>query len=145
MDNLVLNKIGRCNFLTSQLFIKRLKEVGIALTIQEYAFLLRLNSLEEDQITQQKMATKLGKDKAVIMRLIIQLEKKRYVARLQDDSDKRKNNVVITKQGMFALDATLKIEKEISNKIETIFSELEYESLLQSLDKISMYLIKSEK
>ena len=54
---------------------------------------------EEQGITQQVLAERIAKGKAALSNLIANLEKKKYVYRLEDASDRRNKRVYLSEEG----------------------------------------------
>ena len=54
---------------------------------------------EEEGITQQVLAERIAKGKAALSNLIANLEKKNYVYRLEDASDRRNKRVYLSEEG----------------------------------------------
>jgi len=74
-----------------RVFKKRIQEQAkIKLTIDEYGLLLAINN-KGDNVIQKNMAEALGKDQAVIMKLVDSLEKKKLTKRMVGLNDRRKN------------------------------------------------------
>jgi DNA-binding MarR family transcriptional regulator len=71
---------------------------GIALTPEQWMVLQFLS--HKDGISQQELAKITYKDKPGITRMLDNLEKYAFIARLADKSDKRSNLIYITKAGI---------------------------------------------
>ena len=54
---------------------------------------------EEQGISQQVLAERIAKGKAALSNLIMNLEKKNYVCRQEDESDRRNKRVFLTEEG----------------------------------------------
>jgi MarR family transcriptional regulator, transcriptional regulator for hemolysin len=95
------------------------------LTIEEFVLLNTIHKNEVDVI-QKDMAYILGKDKSSILRLIDSLEEKDLVRRVADTNDRRKNYLMVTKNG----------EKELKEYLEIGFKLME--ELKQGLTESEM-------
>lgn len=90
------------------------EEANIPISTEQY-IVLRIVSTS-DQLIQQDIAEILRKDKSAVLRQINQLQEQKLLARIADPEDKRRNIVVITKQGM----EMLELAGKIHNKAQTI-------------------------
>lgn len=100
-----------------RVFKKRIQEqVKIKLTIDEYGLLLAINN-KGDNVIQKNMAEALGKDQAVIMKLVDSLEKKKLMKRMVGLHDRRKNFLVITKKGEEVIERYMKIELTLIDEL----------------------------
>ncbi|MGV8093781.1 MAG: MarR family winged helix-turn-helix transcriptional regulator [Mangrovibacterium sp.] len=100
-----------------RVYKKRVQEqVKIKLTFDEYGLLLAINN-KGDNVIQKNMAETLGKDQALIMKLVDSLEKKKLAKRMVGLNDRRKNFLVITKKGEEVLEQYLKIELSIIDEL----------------------------
>jgi DNA-binding MarR family transcriptional regulator len=77
--------------------LKRLKEEGYDITIDQWVILLRIH--EEDQQTQVELATAVNKDTASVTRILDLLHGKKLVRRIPNQNDKRKSSLVLTSKG----------------------------------------------
>ena len=77
--------------------LKRLKEEGYDITIDQWVILLRIH--EEDQQTQVELATAVNKDTASVTRILDLLPGKKLVRRIPNQNDKRKSSLVLTSKG----------------------------------------------
>jgi MarR family transcriptional regulator for hemolysin len=100
-----------------RVYKKRVQEqVKIKLTFDEYGLLLAINN-KGDNVIQKNMAETLGKDQALIMKLVDSLEKKKLAKRMVGLNDRRKNFLAITKKGEEVLEQYLKIELSIIDEL----------------------------
>lgn len=77
---------------------RNFREAGLDISLEQWTVLVRL--WEKDGQNQQDLADKCYKDKTSITRLIDGLEKRGYVKRVPDKSDKRYNLIYLTKTGI---------------------------------------------
>ncbi len=118
--NMVNNKpltymMGNTMTLIKSKIISRFKTEEIQLTLDHYV-MLQLIEKKED-ITQQDLANHFHRDKSIILRQMNYLINNRYVARIQDENDKRKKNLILTKVGFDELEKARKAANDISNEL----------------------------
>jgi DNA-binding MarR family transcriptional regulator len=101
-----------CKMLSDE-FTRHLKENQLDISTVEFVILFNLSQMADDEVNQQDFANILGKDKSVIFRQIDALEQKKYVARIADAKDRRKNLLALTKTGSIVLSQALKIEADM--------------------------------
>ncbi len=102
---------------------------GIDVTIEQWFILSKL--FKEDGISQIELADKIFRDKANITRMIDGLEKRNWVIRKDDDSDRRKFRIFLTKEG-----------KQITSRLIKIASE-ERKNIYKGLDAKDLVQLKS--
>jgi len=95
-DSLVmlLDRSTRCMGINLQ---RIFKNKGFDITVEQWMILLLLWS--RNGRTQQEIADRIGKDKGTISPQIDGLEKRRLIVRVQDDQDKRRNWIRLTRKG----------------------------------------------
>jgi DNA-binding MarR family transcriptional regulator len=103
-------------FLTDEME-HRLSAAKLDVTIVEFVLLYRLSTIDEDDVSQQNFANLEGKHKSVILRQIEGLEGKKLLARIPDQKDRRKNNIVLTQKGSELLDKLLALEKKMMQEL----------------------------
>ncbi len=74
-----------------------LDKAGIPMTLSQFTMLDFL--LTNSEAVQTDVANHLHKDKSVILRQLDQLEKSGWVERQLDPNDRRRKNLVVTKEG----------------------------------------------
>lgn len=89
---------------------------------------------EKDGISPNELSTKLNKDKANIARMISSLEKKGYIKKIEDPSDKRTFKVHLTEDGKKLECIVLPILKKTS---ETVLNGITEEQLIELRNLIS--------
>lgn len=89
---------------------------------------------EKDGISPNELSTKLNKDKANIARMISSLEKKGYIKKIEDPSDKRTFKVYLTEDGKKLECLVLPILKKTS---ETVLNGITEEQLIELRNLIS--------
>ena len=79
---------------------KQLKLQGIELPFPLLSLLQQVELMES--CTAQKLAKQLGRDKALLSRMVSKLERQGYVTRAASEADKRAIIITITEQGAAA-------------------------------------------
>jgi DNA-binding MarR family transcriptional regulator len=105
------------------------------LSIHQLGLLLAINRDEQDVI-QQDMAVRMGKDKSAILRMIDALEEKKLVSRVPDLEDRRKNKLILTEQGHDLIKKFLIIEKEVFENLRAGVTNNELETFFRVIEKI---------
>jgi Transcriptional regulators len=88
---------GRASTAINRRLYRDFRSNSLAITPEQWIILMFLSF--EDGITQQELAKITFKDRPSITRLLDNLEKRSFIARLADKYDKRRNLVYITKTG----------------------------------------------
>lgn len=73
------------------------KNKGFDITVEQWMILLLL--WKQNSRTQQEIANIIGKDKGTISPQIDGLQKRKLIVRLQDQHDKRRNRIYLTRRG----------------------------------------------
>ncbi|HPT10057.1 MAG TPA: winged helix DNA-binding protein [Bacteroidales bacterium] len=121
-------KLGRMMHGIFKLFKKRLESVDdLELRISPELFgILRMINAMKEEVIQKDISELLGKDKSAVLRMIDLLEEQELVRRVVDLKDRRKNCLMITKQGGRLLEQYQVIENEL---IEEMSDGLEREEI----------------
>lgn len=110
------------------------EQMDTKLTMEQFR-LLFLISREEDEVIQKQIADIMGKDKSAILRMIDCLEQRDLVRRVVDTTDRRKNNLMVSKKGERTIEQWLSIELELNKElldgleqadIDTFYKVIEY-------------------
>jgi len=100
---------------------KKLKENGFSITIDQWLIIKTI--LENPTITQQEIAKNVFKDNASVTRIIDLLVKSKCLERKDNPGDRRKSNLVVTKEGESIIykvqDLILQNRKNALNHIAT--------------------------
>ena len=121
-------KLGRMMHGIFKLFKKRLESVDdLELRISPELFgILRMINAMKEEVIQKDISELLGKDKSAVLRMIDLLEEQELVRRVVDLKDRRKNCLMITKQGGRLLEQYQVIKNEL---IEEMSDGLEREEI----------------
>lgn len=110
------------------------REKGIDLTIEQFVILHLLNT--NGDLIQRDLACQLQKDKSIMVRQINCLLEHQYVVRTTNNEDKRKKNLILTKNGTEILNRIRGISGSISKKLLSDVSEKDLETFHSVLLKI---------
>ena len=109
------------------------KSKGINLTAEQF---LVMDALwNQGEMTQQSIAYIIQKDKNSVTQFIDNLEKKGLVQRVVDASDRRVNNIKLSKTGMAMKENTKEVAIEAINNILAGISEEELKAFASVLNK----------
>lgn len=107
------------------------------LTNEQFGLLYAL-SREDEEVIQQKMAEKLGKDKSAVLRIIDTLESKELVRRIPSQNDRRKNQLFVIKKGESVIKRFLEAEVSFSKEVLDGLSEDQVNNFFLVLNHIRM-------
>ncbi len=108
----------------------------------EQFMLLNAISLKKDDVIQKDMAEFMGKDKSSILRLIDSLEEKDLIRRVVDKNDRRKNYLMVTKNGDRVLKSYQTIGAEMINEMQHNLTEAELQNFLNTVIHIKENTMK---
>ena len=109
------------------------KAHGINLTAEQ--FLVMDTLWNQGEMTQQSIAYIIQKDKNSVTQFIDNLEKKGLVQRVVDSSDRRVNNIRLSKAGSEMKDNTKKVAIEVINRILEGIPEEELKAFVDVLNR----------
>ncbi len=119
----LLPSLGKTNKLIHFYLNEKFKEKNIDLN-KEQAILLNIIHAN-DGLIQNELAYFTNRDKTSLTRLIHSLEKKGFVARIPSKTDKRKNEIYLTKSGHVMMDSIIPIMKQSVLELEEGISQEE--------------------
>ncbi len=111
-----------------------LKSKNIDLSLEQFIILNMLDS--HCDFIQQDLANQLQKDKSLIVRQVDGLLKNRYVVRVENENDKRKKTLILTKSGFEKLNEIRQIGDEVTVKLLSGVTEDELNVFRHVLTKI---------
>ena len=126
--------LSRCRRVFKHQMNSEFRNKEIDLTFEQYV-ILKLLDLNADFI-QQDFAEILQKDKSVIVRHANFLLEHHYVERQTNNSDKRKKNLTLTKNGAQILNRMKDISAEVTRKLLFGVTENELDTFQRVLVKI---------
>ena len=110
-----------------------------SLTASQYVVVLAIHFSSKGEASMVNIAKRLGTTKQNINQLIPILEKKRYVLKTTNKTNKRAVNIILTDEGLNAMLAYTGINAMILSDVFRDFSESEMETLLHLLQKLHSY------
>lgn len=116
----------------------RFVEEDIDLTIEQY-FILNILDNEEGLILQE-LAEIVDRDKSAVLRHIDGLEQHHFVTRVQDDADKRRKLLLITKPGIKVLEKARAVDQQLDKEINGEVENIETEEFEDALAKMYQFL-----
>lgn len=105
------------------------------LTIEQFR-LLKVISLEPDEVIQKDIAEILGKDKSAILRMVDCLESRELLRRVVDINDRRKNRIMVSKKGERAIEQFVKVELQLTNELMDGLDDADIEAFLRVIEHI---------
>ncbi len=113
-------------------------EAGITLQLEQLPLLMILH---HKSLSQRELSDKTMRDKSSILRSINALEKKSLVEVVKDKTDKRKNVVSLTNEG---IDLSKNIRSLMKKAEEEVMSVFTPEERIEALDAVKSYADKLE-
>ncbi|OLV18869.1 Transcriptional regulator, MarR family [Deinococcus marmoris] len=104
------------------------------LTVPQYGLLLLLQA--EGPQAQIELSMRVGLDRTSVMRTVDLLEKRAFVRRDPDPSDRRKHSVVLTETGAALLDQTLPQVRQAERDVTGLLSAQEQTQLMELLRRL---------
>ena len=137
-------KLGRMMHGIFKLFKKRLESVDdLELRISPELFgILRMINAMKEEVIQKDISELLGKDKSAVLRMIDLLEEQELVRRVVDLKDRRKNCLMITKQGGRLLEQYQVIENKLIDEMSDGLKEEEIAVFNKVIDVITSRMSK---
>jgi len=117
---------------------EELKNNNLDLTKEQMIVLKKLH--DQDGLNQNELAFLTLRNKSSLTRLLVKMEKKNYIKRVQFKNDKRINKVYLTATGKEIFEKTRPTIKHIIDTVEKGISALEKEQLIKTLKKIQINL-----
>lgn len=116
--------------------IQRFNELsGDKLTLEQFGILHTIKEKEEE-VFLKDMAETMGKDKSGILRQIDSLEKKNLIRRVADKTDRRRNFLMITKNGERVVQEFFEIERKLTQELQAGISDEDLNTFYKVINKI---------
>ena len=90
--------IGHTGRAMKNTMTKAFAENGFEVTSEQWGILMLLWS--KDGITQQEISASIAKEKTTVVRLIDNMEKRKFITRKKDKGDRRNNLIYLTEDGI---------------------------------------------
>ncbi|WP_319479294.1 MarR family transcriptional regulator [uncultured Draconibacterium sp.] len=126
--------LGQTMKLVRNKLMAKFKENNLELTLEQFVVLLYIN--ENSASTQQDLANHFLRDKSIVTRQINTLIDLGYVMRTQDDDDKRKKKLQLTKAGIEMLELLKAKSIEVSTELLDGISQEELTNFEHVISKI---------
>jgi len=115
---------------------------GLDLSKEQMVVLKKLH--ENDGLIQNELAYLTLRDKSSLARLLAKMERKNYITRVQDDFDRRVNQVYLTETGRIAFKRTRPIIVGLKKIMEKNITEEEIFQLINTLQRIQHNITTAE-
>jgi len=133
-ENSIAPWMGKTVKVVDYFLQESLKENSLDLTKEQMIVLKKLHG--EDGLNQNELAFLTLRNKSSLTRLLVKMEKKGYIKRIQSTTDKRNNNVFITANGKALFQKTMPVIKNLIHTVEKGISREEKTQLTTILKKI---------
>jgi DNA-binding MarR family transcriptional regulator len=128
----IIQLIARINIKTRKLSELALRPIG--LTLPQFG---TLHALQEHKgVSQRELATVMEVDTTTVMVVCDSLEKKGYLRRIQDPSDRRINRLEVTEKGYECIKMALPLIASVFDPLVSSFTEDETASVCPVLEKL---------
>ena len=109
-------------------------DAGLDITKEQMIILIKLH--DQDGLPQNELAMLTFRDKSSLARLLVKMESKAYIIRIQSRSDKRINKVYLTDKGRDLYGNTKPVIKRVLDVMERGISAEEKRTIINILKKI---------
>lgn len=133
-NELFLKSVAKLNEKANKKLAETLAENELDVSPEQLQVLTVLWELES--CTQQEIANRVGRERATITRIIDTMEKKKLVKRKASKSDKRSNQITLTKQSEAMQEKALAIKSETNSSIFADIDGYELNMAQMLLDRI---------
>jgi DNA-binding MarR family transcriptional regulator len=121
---------------------KLINEKGYNITVDQWVILVFLS--HKDGQMQVLLSRIVGKDKTSITRIIDDLEKKNYVRRVPNKSDRREKDIFLTNTGRKFIMEKMKFFQEQQKVILDNISSEDYEIFKKVIKKVMENIVKNK-
>ncbi len=137
-ENSIAPWMGKTVKIVDYFLQESLKGKKIDLTKEQMIVLKKLH--DKDGLNQNELAFLTLRNKSSLTRLLVKMEKKEYIKRIQSKEDKRINQVFITSIGRAMFQKTKPVIKNLIETVENGISTKEKEQLITIFKKIQVNL-----
>ncbi|PHR73695.1 MAG: MarR family transcriptional regulator [Lutibacter sp.] len=137
-ENSIAPWLGKTVKVTDYFLQEALKENDLDLTKEQLIVLKKLH--DQDGLNQNELAFLTLRNKSSLTRLLVKMEQKNYIKRVQSELDKRINEVYLTDEGKEIFQKTKPTIKHIITSVEKGISVDEKQELIRVLKKIQTNL-----
>jgi DNA-binding MarR family transcriptional regulator len=97
---------------------------------------LLLNINKENGTPATQIAPKMGMEPKSIGRILNELERRKLIARVPDEKDKRINRIVLTASGLAMRDVAAETVKEFNQRVQTLLTKDELKVFYKCMNTI---------
>lgn len=130
--------VGTISNSFSRKLARNFKQAGYDVTVEQWSILRHL--WQEDGINQQSLSCSTGRDKPSVTRLVNNMENNDLLVRVPCPSDKRANNIYLTKKGKALREPltsiSLETHKDVIGKLKEKDLEVCKETLWAVLENL---------
>lgn len=137
-ENSIAPWLGKTVKIVDYFLQETLKKNGLDLTKEQMIVLKKLH--DKDGLNQNELAFLTLRNKSSLTRLLVKMEKKKYIKRVQCTCDRRINEVFLTTVGKAVFQKTKPTIKHIIKTVEKGISVSEKQQLIKTLKKIQINL-----
>ncbi len=137
-ENSIAPWLGKTVKIVDYFLQEELIKNNLDLTKEQMIVLKKLH--DKDGLNQNELAFLTLRNKSSLTRLLVKMEKKNYIKRIQCVCDKRINEVFLTNEGKAIFKKVRPTIKHIINTVEKNISITEKEQLIKILQKIQINL-----
>ena len=119
-----------------QFIAAKLRQENVPLTPEQFLLIDLL--WNQGSMSQQKLADQMQKDKNSVTKLVDAIERKGFVMRQQNASDRRSNTLVLTEKALELRDHAKQKGISILDEMLEGISEAELRSFLSTLNKLNV-------
>ena len=128
--------IGRTMRSIMLILEEEFKKKDIDLNLPQFIILNILSN--NDNLILEDLSRFLNKDKSAILRHLKSLENQHFVAKMEDQNDRRRKVLVLTKKGMEILAVARSIEHELQQKLTQNITENEIDNFKKVLEEMKV-------
>lgn len=137
-ENSIAPWLGKTVKIVDCFLQETLEKNGLDLTKEQMIVLKKLH--DQDGLNQNELAFLTLRNKSSLTRLLVKMEQKNYIKRVQCKCDKRINEVYLTTVGKEIFQKTKPTIKHIIKSVEKGISSTEKKELIKILKKIQINL-----
>lgn len=116
-------------------FKAKIVSFNLHLSFEQF-IILKIALQHKGMVVQQDVASMMGKDKSVVMRIVDCLEKDGLIKRVVDANDRRRNMLEVTTAGLEMISRFDEVEMALSEEIMEGLTEQEIETFYKVIDRI---------
>lgn len=117
-------------------FKSKIIAYNLHLSLEQF-IILKIALQHNGTVVQQDVASMMGKDKSVVMRMVDCLEKDGLIKRVVDANDRRRNMLEVTAPGLEMLSRFDEVEMALTEELLEGLTELEIASFYKVIDRIT--------